>query len=326
MPPRPKPEPRPAESQPRSLLRADWAGEGAAVSYIAGIAAIARATGHAYVLFPELAALAHDILKRPHGTWARAPLMLVLTPFLTGVVGTLVTGHMAFGLASVLLVVGCSILIIRLLRSPIAPAISAGLLPLVLGDASWWYPPSLLVGLGLLAALSQIWRRMIPPPPVVSMRDLADDIMEEAPRDYSWIPFFLLFIAADTLLAERTGLRFLLFPPLMVVAFEMFAHAAVCPWARRPLLLPLACSITAAAGVAIVGLLGPGPLAAACSLAVGIAVLRVFDLHIPPALAVGLLPLVMHKPTYAFPVAVGAGTLLLTASFLGWRKVSLKPV
>ena len=293
------------------------------MSYIGAIAEIARATGHAYVLFPELAALAHDILKRPHGAWARAPLMLVLTPFLAGVVGTLVTGHMAFGLTSVLLVVGCSILIIRILRSPIAPALSAGLLPLVLGDASWWYPPSLLVGLGLLAALSQLWRRVVPAPsPVVSIRDIADDVIEQAPHDYSWVPAFLLFIAAATLLAEWTGLRFLLFPPLVVVAFEMFAHAAVCPWARRPLVLPVACTITAAAGVALVGLLGAGPLAAVCSLAVGIAVLRVVDLHVPPALAVGLLPLVMAKPDYAFPISVGAATLLLTASFLVWRKLS----
>jgi hypothetical protein len=88
MPPRPKPDPRLAESgsrQPRRPARlragrAAWAGEGAAVSYIAVVAEIARATAHPYVLFPELAALAHDTLKRPHGTWARAPLMLVLTP------------------------------------------------------------------------------------------------------------------------------------------------------------------------------------------------------------------------------------------------------
>jgi hypothetical protein len=275
------------------------------------------------VLFPELAALSHDVLKRPNGTWARAPLMLMLTPVLAGVVGTFITGHMAFGLASVLLVVGGSLLIIRLLRSPIAPAISAGLLPLVLGDASWWYPPSLLVGLGLLAAISPIWRRVMPaPPPVVSIRDRVDDILEKTPHDYSWVPFFLVFIAGAALLAQWTGLRFLLFPPLVVAAFEMFAHADVCPWARRPFMLPLACTVIAAAGVALVGLLGPGPLAAVCSFAVGVAVLRVFDLHVPPALAVGLLPLVISKPSYAFPVSVGAGTLLLTATFLGWRKVS----
>jgi hypothetical protein len=110
--------------------------------YIALIAVIAQSTGLFYVLFPELGALSHDILKRPHGTWARAPLMLVVTPFLTAVVGLVVARHFAYGLGSVFVVVGSAILIIRLLQSPIAPAISAGLLPLALGITSWRYPPS----------------------------------------------------------------------------------------------------------------------------------------------------------------------------------------
>jgi hypothetical protein len=299
------------------------AGEVGTVLYIAVIAMIAQATGLSYVLFPELGALSHDILKRPHGTWARVPRMLMATPILTSVIGTLVTQHMAFGLLSVLLIVGSSILVIRVLRSPIAPAISAGLLPLVLGEPSWWYPPGLLVGLGLLAGISVLWRRIVPVSSMtVSISDLADDMVEEAPRDYSWIAFFLVFLVGVTLLAELTGLRFLLFPPLVVVGFEMFAHATICPWADRPLILPVACTITAVAGVALVGVLGAGPLAAAGSMVVGIVVLRIFDLHVPPALAVGLLPLVMVHPTYVFAASVGVGTLLLTLSFLVWRKVA----
>jgi hypothetical protein len=295
------------------------------VLFIACIAEIAHVSGLSYVLFPELGALSHDTLKRPHGTWARAPLMLVLTPLLAGVVGTLVTRSMAFGLVSVLLVVGASILIIRLLRSPIAPALSAGLLPLVLGDASWWYPPSLLVGLGLLAGVSQIWRRIVPrSPDAVSTRDLADDRTEKAPGDYGWAPFFLLFIAAMSLLAVATGLRFLLFPPLVVIAFEMFAHPSVCPWARRPLALSAACTTAAVAGVLLVGLLGVGPLAAACSLAVGIGVLKALDLHAPPALAVGLLPLIVAKPDFGLPASVAISTLLMAAFFLASRKAALK--
>lgn len=302
--------------------RAAWLGEVVTICYIFMIALIAQSTGFSFVLFPELAALSHDILKRPHGTWAKAPLMLVVTPFLTGVVGTLVTQHLAYGLVSVLLTVGSAILIIRLLRSPIAPAISASLLPLTLGDPSWWYPPCLLIGLVLLAAISLVWRRMVPQPVAASNSDLADDIVEEAPSDYSWIPFFLLFLVIEILLVGLTGQRFLLFPPLVVIGFEMFAHAEICPWAGRPLILVFTCTLSATAGVIIVGLLGAGPLAAACSIAFGIAVLRVFNLHVPPVLAVGLLPFVIQRPNYEFPLVVAAGTLLLTMLFLIWRKLT----
>ena len=47
----------------------------------------------------------------------------------------------------------------------------------------------------------------------------------------------------------------------------------------------------------------------------GIIVLRALDLHVPPALAVALLPLVMTAPTIIYPFAVGLGTLLLTGWF-----------
>src|SRR5450631_223355 len=99
--------------------RTTWLGEVATAFYIIIIALIAQLTGLSFVLFPELGALSHDILKRPHGTWAKAPLMLVVTPFMTGVVGTLVTRNLPYSMVSVLLTVGSAILIIRLLRSPI---------------------------------------------------------------------------------------------------------------------------------------------------------------------------------------------------------------
>jgi hypothetical protein len=301
----------------------EWVGEALCAGLMALVAFLAQSTGIATILFPELGALSHDVFKRPHGTWARAPLMLVVTPLITGVVGTLVTRTLPYGFVSVLLTIGSAILIIRLMRSPIAPAISAGLLPLTLGVKSWLYLPGLLVGLVLLAGLSLVWRRVVPPPVEPPSSDEAtDDLLEEPPVDYSWVPFYFVFLLVAIGLVQLTGWRFLLFPPLVVIGFEMFSHASVCPWAQKPLLMPLACALTGAAGVLLVSLLGAGPLAAVVSVAFGVAVLRVFRLHIPPALAVGLLPMVIPHPTYNFPLAVAAGTALLTASFLIWQALT----
>jgi len=52
------------------------------------------------------------------------------------------------------------------------------------------------------------------------------------------------------------------------------------------------------------------PLAAILSMLCGIVMLRIFRLHVPPALAVALLPMVMNRPTLAYPVAVGIGAAL----------------
>ena len=289
--------------------------------YMGVIAWIAAATQVHYILFPELGALAYDVIKRPHGTWAKAPGMLVLTPLLTGLVGTIIIRNMGSGILPILLATAAAILIIRLLKSPIAPAISAGVLPISLDITSWNYPASLLVGLVLLALISLIWRRIVPPPQVRSSVDIADDIAEEAPRSYSWFPFFLVFLVGTAVLAEVTGWRLILFPPLIVIGFEMFAHSDVCPWAKKPIRLPIACTLSALIGVALVTAFGDAPLAVMASTVCGILILRAFDLHVPPALAVGLLPFVIPAVDYRFAASVGIGTLSLTMLFLIWRRL-----
>ncbi|WP_343611011.1 hypothetical protein [Novosphingobium sp.] len=283
------------------------------VAYVADKAAMPS------LMFPELAALAYGIFKAPYGPWARAPVMLVATPLLVGAVGTLVTRHLDYGPVSVLLTVGIAIAMIAALKSPIAPAMSAGLFPLTLGIRSTLYAPSLLLGLGTLALLSPLWRCLVvSPASAVSSRN-RDETLQAAPKDWSWVPFFLAFLVIALALVQATGWRFLLFPPLVVIAFEMFAHAQACPWAQRPFTLPILCSLTAGMGLVLVVTWGSNPLAAAATVLFGIMVLRLFDLHLPPALAIGLLPFVIPNVDYSFVIGVSAGTLLLALCFCVWR-------
>src|SRR5713101_1800775 len=299
-----------------------WSREVIAIIYIAIIATIAYITGAFYVMFPELGALAHDVLTRPQGTWARSPALLAITPVLTGVVGIFFTRLLPYGFFSVLLTVGGAVAIIAWLRSPVAPAISAGLLPLVLGVRSWWYPPGIMLGTFMLAGLSIALPKFTIGPaatPEPSSRNIVDDTLEAPPTGYACLIALMSFVAVAVLCVKLTGLRFILFPPLVVIGFEMFGHPATCPWAQQPLWLPAACFLTAAGGLFFCNILGVGPLAAGLSMAWGILTLRIFDLHIPPALAVALLPMVMNKPTFAYPISVLLGTLLLTFWFLYYQ-------
>ena len=292
------------------------------LSYIAIIAVVANATGAFYVLFPELGALSHDVFTRPRGTWANSPLMVAITPVITGALGIVITNLLPYGFGSVLLNTIGAIAIVLGLRSPVAPAISAGLLPLVLGVTSWWYPPGIMFGTVLLAALSIPWKRYASreePLIVESAEELAEDITHEvaAPVPLRWekIAALIAFVAVGVLAVKLTGWRFILFPPLVVIGFEMFLHPDVCPWAKRPLMLPVACFLTALGGFVFWRFLGVTPLTAALCMGWGIIVLRALDLHVPPALAVAILPLVMDHPTLVYPIAVGLGTLLLTVWF-----------
>ncbi|MDE2090225.1 MAG: HPP family protein, partial [Gammaproteobacteria bacterium] len=118
------------------------------------------------------------------------------------------------------------------------------------------------------------------------------------------------------------GERFVLFPPLVVIGYEMFVHPDSCPWAAKPLHLPVACFLAAAAGLLCWHFLGTGPAAAVASMALGIIIVRAGRLQLPPALAIALLPQVMHSPDLAYPFAILLGTLLLSAWFLLYRRFS----
>lgn len=294
-----------------------------AVGYISVIATIADVTGAFYVLFPELAALAYNVLTRPRGRWARAPLHLATSAVITGAIGIVITRTLPYGLLSVMLSVLGALAVLLTLGSPIAPAISAGLLPLVLNVTSFWYPPGVFLGTLLLTGLSAAWgalllrRNYIRPSP-----DEARHIENhrEVPALYWVLPLFA-FIALAVGCVHLTGQRFLLFPPLVVIAYEMMRHPASCAWASKPQVLPLACFLAAAGGLLSHDFVGANPLGAVVAMAWGTVVLRALKVHVPPALAVALIPMVMNAPTVAYPVAVAAGTGLMTAWYFGFLKL-----
>ena len=296
----------------------------AVASFVGGVSVLARISGNSLLMFPELGALSYGVFHRPNGPWATSPVLLVATPFLAGVVGTLVSRGLPYGVLSVVIVVFAALLIIRLLRSPVVPAISAGLLPLTLGETGWWYAPSLVVGCGSLAVISVLRRRLYPPAEAAVVSHIGPPRGGRAWRDLSWLPFFTAFLVVAAVCAVFSGMRFLLFPPLVVIAYEMFAHFDECPWAQRPLLVPVICGLTAAATLLFIGWFGVGVMAVALSALCATTLLRVFRLHFPPAVAVAVLPFVMTQPDFRYPVAVTMGAAILCVAFFLWRSLPVR--
>jgi hypothetical protein len=296
--------------------------EAVALLYIVAIALAAQFSGWYYLLFPELGAVSHDVLTRPWGKWASQPTRLILTPAVAAAIGTLVTREFPYRVPIILLIVTVCLLLLALLKSNIAPAISAGTLPLVLDIKSWLYPASIVIGLVALVSVFLLWRRRYrrkyQGAVGISTADI-DDLLETPPTRITWILPFYLFVTVMAFCATGSGLRFILFPPLIVMAYEMFAHPTSCPWAGRPLALPVASFLTSSAGWLAVSLFGSGGIAAGCGMVSGIIVLRVLRIHMPPALAVGLLPLIIDCPSLKYPISVTIGTGALTLAFLVYR-------
>jgi hypothetical protein len=282
--------------------------------FMGGIAGAASAAGMNLLLFPELAALSYDVFLRPRGVWARAAWMLALSPAVAAVLGVLTARYLPYSAASIAICIVGAMVMLKLMRSPIA-----------LGEKSWLYPLAILLGTGSLAVLSSAYRRFFEKriaPAVSSGAGRTGDAIESPPEPALWVPFFTAFLGAAYLLSMATGMRMVLFPPLVVIAFEMFAHANVCPWARRPILLPAVCTLAAAVGVAALATLGPGVASTFLAMLSGVVMLRVTRMHAIPALAIALLPQVMTHADWHFPLAVGIGSTLLTASFLVFEKSS----
>ncbi len=288
--------------------------EALAAALVAAAALGARVSGVDTLMFPELGALAHDVFTRPQGAWARATAHLALVPALAALIGFGLARWLPLGLPALTLSLGSTLLLLGLLRSPLAPAISAGLLPVALRVRSPWYPLSILLVTSLLAGavlLRASLRRTAPAPSDPASR--IDDQTEKAASGWRWLPGYLLFALLAGVFAPACHL--LLVPPLFVVAYEMFAHPQVCPWRARPWALLAACVAGAAGGAAAVAWLGTGPLSAALSLLAGVLIVRALDLHVPPALAIGLLPQILPRAGWDFIASVALLCAWLLLSF-----------
>jgi hypothetical protein len=144
--------------------------------------------------------------------------------------------------------------------------------------------------------------------------------LESKPNGQWWFPTLFLFVAILGTIAQVTTWRFILFPPLIVMAYEMLGHPDTCPWAKPPFTFPAVCFLAALSGVEAKHWLHGTPLAATLVLIFTLALLRVARLRMPPALAIGLIPFVMPSPTVAYALSVAGGTLALTAWFMLYRR------
>jgi hypothetical protein len=228
----------------------------------------------------------------------------MLTPFLAAVQGLWLTRHFGYGPVSVLLNVGGSLLVIGALRSPIAPALSAGLLPLALGIQNWTYPFSILIGTGGLALVNglrhlQGWHQALPSP------------LEPLPPPRGWAIPFAVFLLGGLVLVQVIGSPLVMFPPLLVIAFETIVHRHHCPWRANPFRVWLVGNASAVLGLTLVLNLGVTPLATFLAVLLCLALLQLARLAFPPALGLALLPFVIPQPPLTYPLFTLAGSLWL---------------
>ncbi|MBB6186984.1 hypothetical protein [Rhodanobacter sp. MP7CTX1] len=141
--------------------------------------------------------------------------MLAFSPTVTAVLGVIVTRYLPYSAVSIAICIAGAMVILKFMRSPIAPAISACVLPRSLGERSWLYPLAILLGTGALALLSSANQRYFDTQPARTMPSAADRLNDEIgspPEQFLWVPFFVAFLCATYLLSMATGMRMVFFP------------------------------------------------------------------------------------------------------------------
>jgi hypothetical protein len=171
-----------------------------AIIFMGAVALAAQTAGFMLLLFPELAALSHDIMTRPYGKWGGQPLRLVLTPTLTAIVGIFFTRRFPFGALGIALIVTFSLIIIRLMKSTIVAAISAGVLPMALSERSWRYPLAIFVDCAVLVLIFLLWKHHAAPTDLAHQSETKAskviDALEEISHDRLWGLGLMIFVVA----------------------------------------------------------------------------------------------------------------------------------
>jgi hypothetical protein len=82
-------------------------------------------------------------------------------------------------------------------------------------------------------------------------------------------------------LAQVTGLFFLIFPPLIVVAYEILGHPELPVWMERPRLFSLISSLTAFVGLVSCQVFDAGFVGVIVDMLCSIAILKLFKVLCP---------------------------------------------
>lgn len=290
-------------------------GYGAVLALILLMVLMAGWWGEREIIFPEILALAVGMWVADSPHWRVTPLTLCLAPTLAASFGVLLVRYSQLPPAAmILLAFVLTALLLETLRADLMPALSAGILPILIGTSSWNYPLAVAL-LCALVALGGIFR--------ARRRDRAGELpWPEGPAPRQSLSFWgrlLAIITLPTVVGPNIGLPFLIAPPLIVTLVEISLPQS----ALRQRLPEVFFLLTGAAwggmlaqSMLVVRLGWPDWVTVALVVTALFALYEWRDLHLPPAGAIALLPLLLtaeQLPAYPWQVMAGAAFFLLAS-------------
>lgn len=268
---------------------------------------IAQVTHQVNLIFPECTALALGAWGFRHAAWLKRPWHIVMLPPIAAFWGVLLIhlGGPQYVQEAVTLGIITAALVI--LRSALTPTLSAGLLPIVLHIQSWEFVASVLA-ISLITGLSVYGRRRSQP-------DAA--LAHSLSPSFRVVGIFVIAAMAWIAVAQWGGHSVLVIPPLLVFFYDLLRK----PDATKTSVLSQVAVLVMAAALGT-GLVFIWPtqiiVVAGVTLAMTVVVMRLTRVWVGPALAMGLLPIILPPDVRPwFPMEILVVGILLMGIVLG---------
>ncbi len=290
----------------------------AALLAVGGMVWIATALDNHEIVFPEVAALAVGFWLIPKRVWWVTRMQALAIMVIASLLGTLLALYSPLpALANIAVGFSLVYLLLALARSTFYPAVSACLLPLVLGVGGWVYPIAVACLVGLILSMQWLFERLrlrprIPlhnPVPPLGKRLLPGCLMLAAVVGISALPLYF-------------GQRYFVLPPL-IVAFAELANpnSGLRKAPLRILIIIALCALVGSTGQYLQHLWAIP--AGGMTILILASVLGIFTLgnrRFAPAAALAIVPQIFAEPVsiplYTAEVACGAVVFIAMAFVL----------
>lgn len=277
-------------------------------------------TGEREVIFPEIAALSIGAVAAPKQCWITDRFRMVFLIFICSVIGILIVRSSPFAKPINII---AAFLICQMLYlcsgTSFAPMISAAVLPVLMNTSSIIYPIS-AVTMTLLTVLAQYLLEH------VGIYKREKFVTKPKPAVYDWLCLSVRTAVAALIVfpSTRFGLNFCVAPPLLV-AFTEFSNPE--SKARKnpikTVLIIVCCAFVGAMLRYLLCALAGFPLisAAVLSTAFSIIVMHLAGQYIPPAGALGILPMIIPSESLLiYPAEIAAGATAFMLASVCFRK------
>ena len=129
--------------------------------YLAGVYGLVGATHLRYLLYPSLASIGYDLFIRDPHSWTTTFRNAVLGPVIGAAIGVIALLVLPTGPVQVLAVTLSAMVVLRLAKVVLAPALAVSLLTLLAGGESVAYLLSVAASSAALAVIFRLWRDLL---------------------------------------------------------------------------------------------------------------------------------------------------------------------